>query len=238
MDVSLEWFYMVLTVPFIVVWGALWWYASHTRREQVRISVVFALVGIVVENVFYFKDYWHPASVFPIDVGVFIVYPEFLLFGGAFGGIATVVYRGLFGIREESHDVHGAIRRGLIAGALFLIPSVLLVALGVNSIYATAGGALLLAIYISLVRPDVRRLVLANGILTLGIMFVCYTFVLILVSNVESLLSIMWYLYNTPLDVRVSGIPFTELVWGFAVGALAGVIRAYVKNICYAEPRL
>ena len=223
---------------FIVVWGALWWYASHTRREQVRISVVSALVSIVVENVFYFKDYWHPARVFPIDVGIFIVYPGFLLLGGAFGGITTVVYRGLFGIREEPRDVHGAIRRGLIVGSLFLIPSVLLVALGVNSIYATVGGALLLAMYISFVRPDIRWLMLANGILTLGIMFVSYMFVLILVSNIESILSIMWYLYNTPLDVRASGIPLTELVWGFAVGALAGVIRAYVKNICYAETRL
>lgn len=233
MNVPVEWIYLVVTVPFIIVWCAVWVFAAHTRREQVRMSIAFALIGVLVENVFYLKDYWRPASVFPIDLGLFVVYPEFFLFGAAFGGITAVIYPALCSVREHSRDPSHVRRRLIVAGVAFLVPSMVLFALGINSIYATSCGALILAGYAVFQRPDLRIASFTNGVLAVGIMFACYSLVWALVSNMEHLLAAVWLLYDTPLDVRVSGIPLTELVWGFSVGASVGVIRAYVKGIRY-----
>ena len=238
MTVPLEWIYLVITVPFAIVWCVLWLYAPQLRREQVRMSIVFAVIGVIAENWFYYQDYWNPQSILPVHFGSALIFPEALMFGGVFGGIASVVYRAVFGIREASRDFGNPLPRLFIAGGIFLFVSYTLFFLGVNSIYAHASGALALAIYIVFRRPDLRGASLASGVLMLSILFVCYSVVLMTVLNMEQFLASAWLLYDTPLDKRIAGIPITELVWGFSVGASISVIRAYVKGIRYTAPML
>lgn len=238
MTVPLEWIYLAITVPFVVVWCVLWLSAPHVRRELIRTSVAFAVIGVVVENLFYYQDYWSPQSIFPIDVAGFLLFPEALLFGGVFGGIAAVVYRVVFRMREEFRDTNGSRSRFFVSGGIFLSISYALFFLGVNSIYAHACASLALAAFIAFRRDDLRAMVFGSGVLTLVIMFSCYSLVWALVSNMEQLLAAVWLLYDTPLDVRFLGIPLTELLWGFSAGSAIGVIRAYVKGIRYTAPTL
>lgn len=233
MNVPIEWVYFAITIPFVVVWSALWLYAPHLRREQVRMSIAFAVIGVCAENFFYYKDYWRPLSVFPVDVAGFAVFPEALLFGATFGGIAAVIYRSMFRIHEQSRDSDQSLHRVCIAGGIFLVVSYALFFFGVNSIYAHACAAIVLAVYIAICRPDLRRMSLASGALMFIIMFTCYSVVLSFVANMEQFLATAWLLHGTLLDIRISGIPVSELLWSFSAGASVGVIRAYVKGIRY-----
>lgn len=197
---------------------------------QLRISFWFALVGIIVENLLYFRDYWHPSSVFGITIGPWVVYPEFLLFGAAFAGIATVIYPAVFryGFEKPARDNEGL--RAFIAIFLFASVSASLYLSGMNSIYATAAGASMLSLGIIVMRHDLMVPMLLSGMLTAAVQSVLYTLVFASITNWEAVLESVWYLYGTSLDVRIGLVPLTEIVWGFATGAAVGIIYPYVRG--------
>ena len=55
-------------------------------------------------------------------------------------------------------------------------------------------------------------------------LFAVYAAGFLLSTNTEFVLQNIWLLYGTSLDMRIVGVPLTELLWGLAFGALAAIL--------------
>lgn len=228
--VPTQYAYLLLTLPFLCVWVAFFVLNKATRREQLHMSIVGAIIGPLSEVV-YFRDYWVPQSVFAVHVGSFILMPEDVLFGFAIVGIAGVIYEALAGKREvRSRKKMGRKYSSLQVLVIFIVALLLGIWFGLNSIYASAIAFLVASISMLWLRSDLLRDAVASGLAVMIIMFVCYFLVLKLVSNADELLRTGWLLYDTPLDWAIAGIPLTEMVWGFAMGFLSGPLYEFLNN--------
>lgn len=222
--------YLLLCVPFLAVWLILFFTSRRTRDEQLTMSWLAMVLGPLSE-VIYFRDYWLPESVFPIFIGEFPFMVEDLLFGFSIGGIGAVIFEVVFRkrlvgfSRRAKHAISS-----LTIGFIFCIALLTLLALGLNSIYASALAFVIAAIPIVYLRHDLLVNSIGSGIGVMLVMFLCYFFLYHLISNTEELLRKGWLLYDTSLDTRFANIPLTEMAWGFTWGFFAGPLYEYLRN--------
>ncbi len=52
-----------------------------------------------------------------------------------------------------------------------------------------------------------------------------------IVENADELIQQGWLIYKTPLDIRILDIPLTEIIWGFAWGALLGPFYKFINGL-------
>lgn len=230
MYLSFQYSYLMLTVPFLLVWLLLFLYGKASRTEQLHISAIGAVLGPISELA-YFRDYWMPQSTFPFFIGTFPFMIEDVLFGFAIGGIAAVVFE----VLSRAHLVRLS-RHSKYAISSWAVLLILYVAFkggflfGLNSIYASAMGFIIAGFAMVLARRDLLLDAVGSGFVVMGIMFVSYWVLFNAVSNSEQLLEQAWYLYDTPLGSRIAGVPLTEMVWGFTFGFLIGPLYEYMGN--------
>ncbi|MFZ3032305.1 MAG: lycopene cyclase domain-containing protein [Candidatus Moraniibacteriota bacterium] len=222
--------YLVFCVGFLVVWVFIYTYSPMTRHEQLQMSLI-SIPGGPLSELLYLRDYWHPMSAFPVKIGPVHTVIEDMLFAFAFSGIVAVLYQ-LFTRRSLESD--SAVRSGVrVACASAAIVSLFLVWLGINSIYATSAGFFVGALWMVSRRPDLRRPAILSGILVslgyLGCLVVFYG----LVANIDELSQSFWKLHDTNLDIRLVGIPITELIWAFSFGSLFGPLYAFGRHKRY-----
>ena len=82
----------------------------------------------------------------------------------------------------------------------------------------------------SIARKDLIFPSVMSGLLFMAFVFSAYTLTYYSFPNVESGLSRIWYLYQTPLGARLLHIPITELVWSFSVGTSIGIFSQYTSG--------
>lgn len=225
-----EFAYLFLTIPFLIVWGILYWVGKETRREQLTFSLVGVVIGPVSE-IFYFKDYWMPKSIFLMKIGNFLLLPEDILFGFAICGIGGVIFEVVF--RRRLRKLSPIAKRTIhisALGFLFAFSFLACLWLGLNSIYASAIAFVITALPIMFARHDLLMDAMGSGLGVMFIMFMCYFIGFNLVSNSQDLLREQWFLYGTNLDTRIWGIPLTEMVWGFTWGFLFGPFYEFWVN--------
>ncbi len=222
--------YIVLTIPFILVWILLFLIRKDTRKEQLRMSYIAAILGPFSE-IIYFRDYWLPESIFPIFIGKFPLMVEDIIFGFSIGGISAIVYEILFRkkLSKFSKNSKHAVKSIYLA-LTFTIFLLISLKLGLNSIYASAIAFGITALVIIIIRHDLFINAVGSGFGVMLVMFVCYIFLYNFVANSEELLSKGWLLYNSRLDIRIVDIPLTEMIWGFTWGFLAGPWYEFVSN--------
>lgn len=231
--------YLILCLPFLLVWLFLFLINKETRKEQISMSFIAMIIGPLSE-IIYFRDYWIPQSIFSIFIGKFPFMIEDLLFGFAIGGIGAVIYEVIFRKRLSKYSIYTkhAIKSVSI---IFVFILVLLgtFSLGVNSIYASALAFLVAGILIIYVRHDLFLNAIGSGIGVMLVMFICYYFIFnFVVANTDELLKQGWLLYNTSLGIRFSNIPITEMAWGFTWGFLSGPWYEFVigrKNVSISK---
>ena len=105
-----------------------------------------------------------------------------------------------------------------------IITSSLLAATGVNSILITSGIALMIVLVASLRNGSLASRAAIGGISAMTALFAVYAAGFLLSTNTEFVLQNIWLLYGTSLDMRIVGVPLTELLWGLAFGALAAIL--------------
>src|SRR3989344_3202134 len=222
--------YLFLTLPFLIFWFVLFLTSKPTRAEQVRFSYLGAVIGPLSE-IIYFKDYWLPKSVLFVNVGSFPLMLEDVLFGFAIGGIAAVIFEVAFRtkLRKLSHHSKHIIKSWAIA-FIFILTILILLGLGLNSIYASAIAFLVASIPIIFYRHDLLLNAVGSGVGVMLVMFVSYYLLFNLVSNTEELMKGQWLIHGTSLDLRFAGIPLTEMAWGFTWGFLAGPFYEFLVN--------
>lgn len=219
--------YLFLTIPFIFIWVILYLFGRRTRMEQVHMSLLGAVLGPASELI-YMRDYWIPQSAFPIYLGHFPLMFEDVIFGFAIGGIGAVVYEVILRTRtiSLSHPVKGLVKGWAIL-LIFYFAMHIALALGANSIYASAVGFIAASLPILFKRHDLLLDAVGSGVAVTLVMFLSYFLLYHTATNSEEILKQGWLIYNTPLDVRVAGIPLTEMAWGFTFGFFAGPLYEY-----------
>jgi hypothetical protein len=227
--------YLLLVLPFLCIWIALFLLSKKTRQQQLRMSVIMAPLGGFGE-LLYFQDYWRPLSVASFSVFHIPFLVEDVLFSIAIGGIAAVIYEFLFRkrIRRLKKTYPTKLELLLIlmcttSLALFLFHS------GINSIFATSFAFVVGFFLIIMQRKDLLIDSLITGLCVMLVMFISYFILYHTVTNIEQLLKQGWLLYNTPLGVRIFNIPATEMIWGFSWGLLAGPLYLFVENLSLAS---
>jgi len=222
--------YILLTFVFAIIWVILFFLGnSESRREQIIISLIGLVLGPVSE-LLYFTDYWMPQSIFSFNVGFHPILLEDLLFGFFFSGAVAVLYMSLFrkalrGDYNFQHLIPLAIFSAIVTGLV-----IILWRLGVNSIFATTAGFIIVTAFMLVLRPDLYKNALWSGLLTSGLLFVIYFVGFNTVSNSDSILSQIWFLYDTNLGVRIFGVPFSELIFGFGAGMMGGAMYKIISG--------
>ncbi|MEK7116961.1 MAG: lycopene cyclase domain-containing protein [Patescibacteria group bacterium] len=222
-EIPFRFAYITLTIPFLIIWLILFFVRKDTRKEQLRMSYIVAIIGPISELI-YFKDYWFPQSVFPIFINKFPLMIEDILFGFAIGGIAAVIYEVIFRKQLSKFSVHSKYTiKSIYIVLTFALVLIGLIKFGVNSIYASAIAFFVSALILLILRHDLFVNAVGSGVGVMLVMFACYFFLFnILASNTEELLKQGWIIRNSILDMRIANIPLTEMVWGFTWGFLAG----------------
>lgn len=223
--------YFIFTLPFTVLWAALFIFKKKTRREQLVMSVVGMFLGPITE-ILHFQDYWMPQSIASIRIGSFQLMVEDLIFGFVFGGLAAVMYEDFIGVHlaKPSRKFHIVISALPIVAIGFFFTTVLFV-VGLNSIFAVSGGLCIIALFIVLERRDLLYDSILSGFFVAFILGVFYFAAEHLVTNMEELFNHVWFLQETSLGVRFAGVPMTEMVWAFAWGFACGPLYVFMKGL-------
>ena len=223
MIIAFRYAYLVLTIPFIVGWLLLFVLSKKTRKQQLIMSLLLILGGTISE-LLYFQDYWKPASILFKNIGPIRILLEDFLFAFSAAGIGSVIYDAIlrkeFVISARTNNIIAFLSVAIIAVSISFIMFIL----GINSIFATSIGMLVATLYILIQRKDLLPVSLLNGLFTACIMFIFYSILFNVVKNADELFRQGWLIYKTPLDIRILGIPLTEIIWGFVWGALLGPI--------------
>lgn len=231
MRLSVHNFYIILCIPFVLGWLLLFLCNRETRKEQLRISIMLSSIGPLVENLFYFRDYWMPQSIFGFELWGWKIYPESLLFGFAAFGIGTVFNR-IVARKSSAPDSFTRPDRWELRIVILMLALIayLLSHIGINSIFTTALASLALAAYMIMHRKDLLFPSIISGFLFMTFVFFAYSILYYSFENIENILTSIWYLYNTPLGARFIHIPITELLWSFAIGTSIGIFSQYTAG--------
>lgn len=230
MIIDFKYAYFVLTIPFIVIWILFFIFSKKTRREQLVLSILLIPLGTLGE-IFYFQDYWQPASILATKIGGVNIMLEDFLFTFSIVGIGAVIYEALFAKRfvKIKKSLSHKISFPLIC-LLVMFVFYFLFTTGLNSIYASACALIIGALFLTSQRNDLLINSLVSGMAVVLIMFIAYITLKISVINGEILLKQGWLLHGSNLSTRIFYIPITELIWAFTYGMFIGLLYEFIKD--------
>lgn len=231
MIIDFQYVYFALTIPFIAFWLLFFIFSKRTRKEQLIMSILFLPAGTIAE-LLYFQDYWNPGSILSTTIGPIRILLEDFLFVFAIAGIGAVIYEIVFGkkLLKMRKSVNKIFAFSMII-VISVLASCLLFFIGINSIFATSVGFIIAALFFINQRTDLLINSLLSGVAVMFIMFISYFILFNVIMNTETMIRQGWLLYGTSLDFRIFGIPFTEMIWGFAWGMLLGPLYEFVKGV-------
>ncbi len=198
-------------------------------------SSLFAIVAPFSE-IIYFRDYWHPQTLFPLIYLFHYPAPilEDLLFGFFIGGIASVIYEELWGKRISS-------RRDRLHHWVSFIPSLLGIALLVlvfsikyldlNAVYANILVFAVCSLVMLAYRQDLWFDSLMSGILVGAVMFFAYVIFLKVYPGVIQ----RWWLLSNLSGLTLIGVPFEEFLWAFGMGMMAGPLYEFMAGLKFKK---
>lgn len=231
MVVDFQYAYLVLIIPFAVIWALIFILSQKTRKAQLIMSFLFLPAGTIGE-ILYFQDYWNPASVFSFNIGNTRFLIEDFLFSFFIAGIGGAVYgiisrRGLIKL-EEPVNKFLSFFPIFIVGALI---SYFLFSFGVNSIFSTSIAFIIVALFMLRRRKNLVLNSILSGLAVMLIMLIAYFILYNAVENSEALLRQGWFLYGTFWGFSIFGIPITEMLWGFSAGMLLGSLYEFLRDL-------
>ncbi len=198
-------------------------------------ALLFIPYGPISELIF-FQDYWSPQPVLP----------QFYIFNQAFLTEDVIYAFGVVGIMSISHDVilrqrpfERIYRPRVILAIVISLTSLLLFTwlpshIPLNSILLSSAVGFLGGLLLILIRRDLLKVALINGLLCGLGAFVFYLAILSLPGAVTYLITV-WHLPVDRAALWVWGlpIPLTELLWTFAMGFYYGVIYKFAAGSGY-----
>jgi hypothetical protein len=190
-------------------------------------SVLTAPLGPIAE-IFYRRDYWRPELFNGWAIGI-----EDIIFAFAIGGITAVIYEEVFGKRiatRRTKEHLGWLPVVIVMWTAWLIGGNII--FGLNSVYVTSIGLLLIGISFLAFRKDLIKEAILSGLLVGTLLFVFYLVFLKLFPGVVE----DWWMLNNVSGYLVLGIPIEELVWGFCWGFAIGPAYEFICGYRLKKP--
>lgn len=220
--------YFIANIFFFLIWLLIYWRVKHLRRPMLIMSLITASFGPISE-VWYFADYWKPEIVLPLPIigGV-----EDLLFGFSIGGIGAFAYESIF-VRGICRCEEKKLKKEWFLFVFFAVIGVSMIILnnllGLNSIFASSVGMIIVAALMLYIRPDLILNALGSAIMVAGIMFVIYYLGQELFPGGHVWIERIWKLSETSQGVIIfKHIPWTEMLWGLSWGLVWGPMYEFL----------
>lgn len=185
-----------------------------------------------ISELLYFKDYWHPYTVF----GQSIPGIEDVIFGSSMIGLSLVIYPLLFKRQEWQAHHKKHLKLSIIYLLIGVVILVTLVKFGINSIFATAITCVVLSSPLYIIRHDLIKPSLISGVVIT--IFVGLIYYIAIGYIFRGALTDVWLLSHTALGILVfKYIPLSELIWFFTVGSFLEAFDQYVSGESYRRFR-
>ena|SRR3989338_3976223 len=224
--IPVEYSYILLSSGVSVVWLIVYICNKTLRKQQIVISIVGSLL-LGLSELLLIPDYWQPPMFLSVPILNSYISVADILFGFSLAGIVCLLPGLVVKDYFKSHDINW---KGLLS-IIGIWCSVLILAfairsLGMNSIYAISLPMMLGALFLVMTSDGLKVLYISvvGGIALTVIMFAVYTIGFSFVSNVNDILLSIWSLYGTSYGLLVAGVPFSELIFAFAVGAFYSIL--------------
>lgn len=220
--------YLIANFFFLAVWLLIFWKAKKLRWPMLVMSLITAAFGPISE-LWYFADYWKPEIALPLP---FIGGVEDLLFGFSIGGIGAFAYESLF-VRGLCSCEEKKLKREWFLFFFFAVVGVSMIVLnnflGLNSIFASSIGMVIVSAIMLYKRPDLIPNALGSALMVAGIMFVIYFLGQEIFLSGHLWMTRIWKLYGKPEGVIIfKHIPWTEMLWGLSWGLVWGPMYEFL----------
>lgn len=214
--------YLVYSSLFIIPWLILFILRKDLRKEMLITSIFIAGLGVIVEWLWYTKDWVKPLTITQTRVGI----EDFILGFGA-GGIASVIYKKEVFHKTVNKSVSlNNIRHWVLALPLLLAAGtahLLFAYFGWFSFWANVVGVGLGLFLMSLLRKDLEKEALEGGLLL--------TIVTVPIYWITFFIFPTWvrdyWNYENVSGFLILGIPYEDLLWWVFVGALMAILYDY-----------
>ncbi len=223
--------FLIVSLVFFVIWLAILFFSHETRREQIIMSIVGAIMapGIILVVA---EDYRNIVSDQIAVLGI-----EDLIFSFALFGIAAVIYQVLLGkhlhkMRGErvkiKHPVTHLITHLILVLGLWAFISLLLIhVFSLASIQALIVGGALIGTYIIADRHDLLFNALVSGLMLAILLFIVEQFFFVRLHPVDAA---MFWQWNAVSKFVIGGVPLEELIWAATIGFAIGPLYEWLKR--------
>ena len=218
--------YLAGSLLFLVYW--IWFYKKYPefRKEQVILSVIFAISGPFISYFLFINDWWQPETVFGARIGI-----EDVIFGFACGGLAAVIFAPWFKKSGVNKIPIKRILRIFPLGVAILFSLILYFGLGLHSFYANIIAGSISTCLIWLYRKDLISISLVSGLIL--------TIISMPVYWILELLSAGWIRQTWHLErlsqINFLSIPIEDLIWFFFVGMLVSILYPFYVQTKYEK---
>jgi len=214
--------YLIGTLIALTIWGIFFLIRKDTRKEMLYISIIFAILSPILEELIFLQDWWQPLTITGTPVGI-----EDVLFGFSVGGILAVGYSILFkhkvevkkSAKIEKKNIHFFLLLSLSLALLFFSFFIL----HLNSFISTIISLIIPLGILYWRRRDLIKSSIISGLITLPCMFVLYQVVHLLSPGFFD----QFWFYQNIGRIVIFKIPLEEIIWFFLAGAFIGPLYEY-----------
>lgn len=223
--------FLLVSLIFFVLWLTLLFFSQETRREQIIMSIVGAIMAPGIISVVA-VDYRNIVSDQAAVIGI-----EDFIFAFALFGIAAVLYQVLLGkhlhklkgerIKIKHPITHLITHLILVLGLWAFITLLLIHVFSLVSIHAMIVGGALIGTYIIADRHDLLFNALITGLLLAMLLFVTEEFFFVRLNPIETMTFWQW---NALSKFMIGGVPGEEIMWAAVVGFAIGPLYEWLKR--------
>ena len=222
--------YLVGALIYDAAWVACYIWCKRYRAQMIWGSVVSAPFALT--SVLFIPQYWTPPSLFNLDAR-FKVGIEDFLWAAAVGGIASVI--GEAALKERFAARRGQKRKRHFAP--FIVMTILFTVLECwhrdKTIYNMILALLVGAIFILIVRPDLKLVMLVGSGLFTALYWLLFLYFLAFFPRFIS----EHYNVSNLLGISIKGVPIEELMFAASGGAVWSVAYEYIQGYRLAPGR-
>jgi hypothetical protein len=220
--ITSDYTYLFSILIFGLAWPLFYFLRKDLRKKIITISLAGLIAG-PVSQAWYLKDYWHPRY----TLGEFGILEDLLFSFLIFGFSATVINIITRTKLVKIPNFKGSFFRSLIPlaillGSLFIFTDLL----GINSIYSSAIGFVILAVFLWSQRRDLIKYSLIEAIFWLFLTVIAYNILLLIWPNFIN----EWWLWENISGIKIARVPLEEYLWFGAWGLVGSVIYEWLRG--------
>src|SRR3989338_2318704 len=197
--------YLVASLIIAIFWAIFFIIRKDLRKKILFTSLIGGILGFT--EIFFVPNYWNPQfEVFKIRNDLFFesfIFPFFL------AGFSSTLYQVIF--RKPLFKVEKIKRR-----ILLLLPIIFFIYIlipEINVIFFSISSMLIVSFLFYLSEKKIGKAILINGILNFTFFTSLYLFFWNLFPSIQTS-----YNYEVLSGINITGIPFEELLFYFAMG--------------------